>query len=413
MDIRRLGSTRSRCFADRAGRHGDVRPLRPGRRRREHRHHPRGPRRRRHADRHRRLLRHGPQRDADPRRPARPQPRRGRHQRQVRGAARPGRLLVRRGRPACRGAELPRLHPAPAGHRPRGHLPAVADRPGRAGRGHRRCHRRAGRGRLRPPHRPVGGRRRDVAARARRPSDLRPADRVLPALAGDRAGDPPPPASSGSASRHTGCCRAACCRGALERPTASSPPTTSGLTARGSPARTSTHNLALVEALAERGRERGATVGPGRHRLGPRAGRGHRAARRRPPTRPARPRRWGRPTCSFGPRTWPRSRRRSRPGPPLAGATRRRSWRAWTASADARYAGQPGERAARRCSAATCSRWVRSQQTVARVNPCSRRVAAVAPSKVWNPAQMPDCWAARLIRSTASSKASSSDGSVG
>src|SRR6266446_300960 len=45
--------------------YGHVGPVRPGGSAREHRHHPRRARRRHHAHRHRRFLRHGPQRDAD------------------------------------------------------------------------------------------------------------------------------------------------------------------------------------------------------------------------------------------------------------------------------------------------------------------------------------------------------------
>ena len=46
------------------------------------------------------------------------------------------------------------------------------------------------RGRLRPPRRPLRGRRRDRPPRARRAPDLRPADRVLAPLARDRGRDP-------------------------------------------------------------------------------------------------------------------------------------------------------------------------------------------------------------------------------
>ena len=52
-------------------------------------------------------------------------------------------------------------------------------RSGGADRGYRRRHRRHGQGRLRPPHRPVGSRRRDHPPRARRASDRRSADRIF------------------------------------------------------------------------------------------------------------------------------------------------------------------------------------------------------------------------------------------
>ena len=49
---------------------------------------------------------------------------------------------------------------------------------------------RDGEGRLRPLHRPLGGRRRDAAARRGGPSDLRPADRIFADLARHRGADP-------------------------------------------------------------------------------------------------------------------------------------------------------------------------------------------------------------------------------
>ena len=66
---------------------------------REHRDHPRRARRRASPYRHRRLLRDGPQRAAHPRGAARPRPRRGDHQRQVRRPARPRQRLARLRRP--------------------------------------------------------------------------------------------------------------------------------------------------------------------------------------------------------------------------------------------------------------------------------------------------------------------------
>ena len=75
-------------FRPRPRLHGHVGHVRPGGRSREHRHHPRRARRRHHAARHRRLLRHGPQRDAD-RRGAQGRPRDSFvAQREVRRAAR-------------------------------------------------------------------------------------------------------------------------------------------------------------------------------------------------------------------------------------------------------------------------------------------------------------------------------------
>ena len=65
MITRSLGSNGPSGLRARPRLHGHVRLLRPGRRGREHRHDPRRARRRHHAARHRRLLRHGPQRAAD------------------------------------------------------------------------------------------------------------------------------------------------------------------------------------------------------------------------------------------------------------------------------------------------------------------------------------------------------------
>jgi Aldo/keto reductase family len=104
--------------------HGDVRPLRARRRCREHRHDRRRARRQGEPARHRRLPRDGRERDADPQGASRARSRRGRDQRQVRRPARPGWRLERRRRAPRGGQELPRLHPPPARHRPRRHLPA-------------------------------------------------------------------------------------------------------------------------------------------------------------------------------------------------------------------------------------------------------------------------------------------------
>ena len=69
-------------------------------------------------------------------------------------------------------------------------------------------------------------------------------------------------------------------------------------------------------------------------------------------------------------------------------------------------------RAALRWAVAACSRWMRSDETVARVKPWPRRLAATSPLGVWNPAAMPAASAAARIRSTAASKALV-DGGVG
>ena len=66
----------------------------------------------------------------------------------------------------------------------------------RADRGDGRRHRRPGEGRLRPPHRPVRGRRRDHPPRRRRPSHRRPADRIFADLARHRGRHPARPAAS-------------------------------------------------------------------------------------------------------------------------------------------------------------------------------------------------------------------------
>ncbi len=72
---------------DRARPDGHERYVRPQRPRGEHRHHSRGTRRGDHAARYRRLLRHGPQRDAARRGAARTRPRPGPDQREVRWPA--------------------------------------------------------------------------------------------------------------------------------------------------------------------------------------------------------------------------------------------------------------------------------------------------------------------------------------
>ena len=162
--------------------------------------------------------------------------------------------------------------------------------PDRADRGDRRRDRRAGQGGLRPSRRPVRGRRRDRPARARRPPDRRPADRVLADLARDRGGDPArPAASSASASPPTACCRADCSSGHWSRERARRWRRTTS--ARSAPRFTGENlerNLALVEALRALADAKGATRRPARDRVGALPRRRHRAARRRAQARPAR-----------------------------------------------------------------------------------------------------------------------------
>ena len=97
-------------------------------------------------------------------------------------------------------------------------------------------------------------------------------------------------------------------------------------------------NLALVEALRKVAEAKGATRGAARHRLGALPRRGHRAARRRAPPRPA----YGgagraRPRPVAG-RPRRRSRRPCRRARPPASATIRSRWPCSTASAGRRAA---------------------------------------------------------------------------
>ena len=95
MKHRQLGKTGPSRLRPRPRLHGHVGHVRAGRPGGEHRHHPCGARGRHHPARHRRFLRHGPQRDADRRSAAGPRPRPGAHQRQVRRHARSCRRLAR------------------------------------------------------------------------------------------------------------------------------------------------------------------------------------------------------------------------------------------------------------------------------------------------------------------------------
>ena len=131
-------------------------------------------------------------------------------QRQVRRAARSrqGLGLGYDSRPAAV-KNFRRLFAAAARRRLHRHLSAGAARSGRADRGDGRRHRRHGQGRLHPPYRPVGGRRRDHPPGARGASDRRSADRILADLARHRETTScRPAASSASASPPMACCRA-------------------------------------------------------------------------------------------------------------------------------------------------------------------------------------------------------------
>ena len=165
MHTRALGSSRPPPLRHRPRLHGHVRPLRPGRRGREHRHHPRRARRRHHPARHRRLLRHGPQRAAD---------------RARRCAA------ATASRSCSASSSAPCATPAGSwlgfDARPAAVKNFLAYTLRRLGTDHVDIYRpgrvdpdvpieetvgaiaRAGRGRLRPPRRPLRGRRRDASA---------------------------------------------------------------------------------------------------------------------------------------------------------------------------------------------------------------------------------------------------------
>ena len=226
-----------------------------------------------------------------------------------------------------RSKNFARLQPDPARRRPHRHLPAGAPRSGGADRGHDRRDRRPGEGRLRPPHRPVRGRRRDASGAPPRSTRSRPADRVLagqPRARGGRSSRCSP--SSASRSPPTACCRAAC------SPAASRP----------APGDFRAHLPRFAGENGEKNQRPGRRAGPpgrrarrhagaARHRLGARQGRrpdDHaRPDARRPHARPARRRARRASTSRSAPTRSPRWRRRCpRPRSP-ARATRRRSWR--------------------------------------------------------------------------------------
>ncbi len=167
---------------------GVLRPADSGSRR-----HPPSPRGRRpgcDALRHRRELRGRPQRDPGRQGAGRPQGEPG-HRDQVRPPARrrwhpPGHRRLARERPAC-------LEREPGAPRHGPHRPVLP--PSRRSRhAHRRDGRRhgaAGGGRQGAGTGALGGVRRDIAARTRRPPDHGAPDRVLALQPGDRGGDPP------------------------------------------------------------------------------------------------------------------------------------------------------------------------------------------------------------------------------
>ncbi|CAA9470074.1 MAG: Oxidoreductase, aldo/keto reductase family, partial [uncultured Solirubrobacteraceae bacterium] len=307
-DLQSTWQHRPRRLPDRPGRDGHVRPLWPVGRGREHRHDPRGDRRRRDPDRHGRLLRLGPQRAPHRPRAARPRPRRGADQREVRGAARPGGRLGRQRRPAGRREELPRPHAHAAGYRSRRRLPARPRRSRRADRGDRGRDRRDGAGWLRTPHRALRGGGGHAPPRRGGPPHRRPADRVLAALARHRGGHPP----RGPRARR----RDHGLRGALPRAAQRALESAAGARRAGLPRAQPAFRgrepraqpgARRVAARDRRGARRDGR--PGRDRMGARPGRGHRPARGRPPARPP----------ARGARRDVARARRGRPGPDRGG----------------------------------------------------------------------------------------------
>ena len=111
---------------------------------------------------------------------------------------------------------------------------------------------RAGRGRLRAPHRAVRGRRRDDPPRRRRAPDRRPADRVLAASrAGSRTRSSPTCRELGIGITAYGVLSRGLLCGPLVRPAATCRRATSAPTRRASSGENLERNLALVEALRE------------------------------------------------------------------------------------------------------------------------------------------------------------------
>ena len=168
--------------------HGHDAGLRRARSGRVHRHAAPGDRARRELDRHGRRVRRRQERGAG--RPgAGRTARSGRAGEQVRQRA-PFRRPPRRQRAARLRAKGLRCQPqAPSRRRDRSLLPAPG-RPERADRGDGRRHGAAGRGGQGPLPRPLGGRRRHLAARAQGAPDRGPAERVLALEPGRRGRDP-------------------------------------------------------------------------------------------------------------------------------------------------------------------------------------------------------------------------------
>ena len=226
------------------------------------------------------------------------------------GLMRGARRQHRRQRPApAGGQELPRLHAAPARHRLRRHLPARPRLPGPADRGDRRRDRRAGAGRLRPPRRPLRGRRRDRSA-APTPSTRSPTCRSSTrcSRAGSRTRSCPPAASSASASPPTASSPAACSPGTGRRnaptrwPRATSAPPRRASRARTSSA-TSRSSRRCARSRRRRARRSRRSRSPGRSRAATTSSRSS-----APAGASGSPRRSARSTSSSTPTTWRRSR---------------------------------------------------------------------------------------------------------
>ena len=269
----------------------------------------------------------GPQRAADPRGAAHPRPRRGDHQRQVRRAARTRQAVGAATTPArrpCKNFLAYSLRRLGTDHVDV-YRPARLD-PQRADRGDRRRHRGDGRGRLRPPHRALRGRRRDAPprrGRASRSPTCRSSTRCSRAASSPRSC--PPAASSASASPPTASSPAACSPG-TGRPGASWPPRTSAPTARASRARTSSATSRWSRRLRD-GRGGPRRHGrPGRDRLGALAAATTSCRSSAPAGASGCTRRWARSTSTSTPTTSRASRRPSRRAPPPATATPRRRW---------------------------------------------------------------------------------------
>ncbi len=182
----------------------------------------------------------------------------------------------------------PGLLAAAPGHRPHRHLPAGAARPQGPDRGDRGRDRRDGRGRLRAARRAVRGRRRhDPPRRRRAPRSPTCRSSTRCSRAASRTRSCRPAASWASGSPPTGCSRAGC-SASRSRPTRVAQPgdiraphaPLQRREPRPQPAPSSTRCATVADA---QGRHRA----PAGHRLGRLPRRGHRAADRRPPARPA------------------------------------------------------------------------------------------------------------------------------